>query len=121
MDALSVVLAFVLVTGLGLTLYTAGTPYSRPQQALLYGGGAVFFLVALWHMGVRLTWAVLQPFIAPALAQQARAAVLRLQVNPAVELGAALVYGGYWFALHGRRAWTKARRRGVDSGGGGAA
>ena len=119
MDALSVILALVLVAGLALTLYTAGTPYSRPQQALLYGGGAVFFLVALWHLGVRLTWEVLRPYLDPARLQEAKTAVLRLQVKPTVELGAAVVYGLYWFTLHGRRAWQKARGRGGDRGGGG--
>ncbi len=108
MDALSVVLALVLVTGLGLTLYTAGMPYTRPQQLLLYGGGALFFLVALWHLGVRLTWAVLQPYLDPARLQEAKAAILRLQVKPTAELGAAVAYGLYWFILHGRRAWRKA-------------
>ena len=118
MDALSVILALVLVAGLGLTLYTAGMPYSKLQQLLLYGGGALFFLVALWHLGVRLTWAVLHPYLDPARLQAAKTAVLRLQVKPAVELGAAVVYGLYWFTLHGRRAWQKAQGRGGDGGGG---
>ncbi len=114
LDILSVALGVLLLVALALALYTARMPYTLPQKLIFTLGGGSFMLLALWHGAVRLTLALVEPYIEPAKLDAARAAAGRLQVSPYWELGALALFGAYWFAVHVRRALDKFRadRRG---------
>jgi len=111
MQFLTIVLGIVIVAALGLILFTAPMKYSTFEKWAFIAGGALFFLLALWNGGVRLTWARMTPFVSAGKLDAARAAVGSLQVPPYWELGAALLFGVYWFYVHIRRAARKLKSR----------
>lgn len=109
MDFLSTALGLLLLVALALVLYTARMAYTPVQRLVFTVGGASFMLLALWHGAVRLTLALVEPYVEPAKLDAARAAAGRLQVSPYWELGALILFAAYWFAVHIRRAVEKVR------------
>ncbi len=107
MQILSIALTVIILAALGLILFTAPMKYSTFEKNVFIAGGALFFLLAVWNGGVRLTWARMMPFVVPGKLDAARAAVGSLQVPPYWELAAALFFGVYWFYVHIRRAARK--------------